>query len=200
MLAAPPRERSDAPEPRTETGTFRSGILGRVLDGLSWRLRSERAAGAPSTDDFYVLKVVRVADSAPEAMELTNDVALTPEPVATPARMDGTGESGFVVAFLTSDMDVDHFSFDVGAMRTITIACGSATSGSGVRGLSVQLIGPSDTVIAMETEAPPDGVLIQDAMPVGTGTHVIRLSKTGQDAEVTGNWVRCGIHLNDSAP
>jgi len=39
----------------------------------------------------------------------------------------------------------------------------------------------------------PDNVFVEDAALTAAGTYYVRLSKAGQDPEVTGDWVRCGI-------
>jgi hypothetical protein len=173
-----------------------SEIAPNVAPGM-YRIFVEHGGTAMGENDFYVLKVVQAADSREEMMDVTNGVALTPEPVMMMARPDASGESGFFVAHLSSDTDVDYFSFDVPMGRTISIACGSASSGSGVMGLEVRLTDAMDMMITSRTEAPPMDLLIENAMPRGgMGTHLVRLSKTGQDPEVTGDWVRCGVHLN----
>ena len=49
------------------------------------------------------------------------------------------------------------------------------------------------TVIDSATETATEAVAIEEADVGGAGTFLLRLTKGGQDAEVTGDWVRCGV-------
>ncbi len=162
------------------------------LDAGDYLLFVQAAAGA----DFYVLKSFRGGDNPPETMDATNGTAATAETIS----IDSTSMSGFVLAHLPTTAgvnDTDFFKFDVGAGLNVSVVCGSASSGSGVEGLSVTLFDSMTppTQIAMESETATQSAYIQDQAVSGAGTYVIQISKTGQSADVTGDWVRCGVHL-----
>jgi hypothetical protein len=78
------------------------------------------------------------------------------------------------------------------------VACGAARNGSGVQGLTVSVRNSSDTELRAGTETLTADLVVGDpANPIDittTGTYYVRLSKTGQAANVTGTWVRCGVH------
>lgn len=158
--------------------------------------------GTAGANDFYVLKSFRgTGDNPPEANEVTNNAIATPDPVAFAPNPDIADlRSGFVLAHL-GDGDVDHFAITVMGTEQVTISCGSLTLGSGVQGLEVVLLDalPGTMMRAMDTETATEGALIENAT-VPAGDYVVRLTKTGQDAEVTGDWVRCGFHLQPPAP
>ncbi len=149
--------------------------------------------------DFYVLKIFRGGDNPPEGDDTLNSVIATPDPISFTANPDIPGlRSGFVLAHL-GDADVDHFAITTLDGEQVTISCGSASLGSGVQGLTAELVDPTGTTThAMGTEG-ADGLLIED-VDVPAGDYVIRLTKTGQDPEVTGDYVRCGFHLQPPAP
>ncbi len=159
-------------------------------DYLLWIAHPGGGAGA---NDFYVAKVVRGTENTPEGSGANGTVAEAEALTLTMA--EGTmRRSGFVLAHLDAADDVDYFSFDVAAGETLSVACGSAEGGSGVEGLTVSVRDGDDASVASMTETAPDGVFIEDAGVTEAGTYYLRLSKTGQDAEVTGDWVRCGVH------
>ena len=143
------------------------------------------------TNPFYWLtSAIDQADNPLETMEATNGVATTPEPIAMMVADNGT--SGYVLAVpeRRRGLLLDHR-----AGQNLSVSCGSRSSGSGVIGLGVQLQtdagAPVSAGSATETEIA--GVTLTD-LPVAAGTYLLRLSQTIQDSEVTGNWVRCGIH------
>ena len=147
------------------------------------------SAGA---NDFYVLKSFLSADNPPETMEVTNGVVATPEPITLELDTTTMLRRGFVLATL-GDADTDFYSFDVMTGEAVSVFCGSRSSGSGVVGLQAAVLDSTGTTtVSMGTETEIAGASIRDAAAT-PGTYVLRLTKTSQDAEVTGNWVRCGI-------
>lgn len=185
---------------RIDQGAMQSELAPSLMPG-TYQIFVEHGTDAAGTNDFYVAKLF-LFDDNPLEMEAAagaNDTTATAE--ALTLMMNGAGgNSGFLLAHLTDVADVDHFSFAATADIQITVVCGSAENGSGVMGLEVQLLAPDGTTaIATMTEG-ATGLLIDSATPMGAGTHYVRLSKTGQSAEVTGDWVRCGVHLNPLEP
>jgi len=155
--------------------------------------------GAPGANGFYVLKAYRFGtDNDPETDDTANDDVSTPDALTV---MDDEGvRRGFILATL-GDGDTDHFSFELMDGEQINVFCGSATAGSGVQGLSATVLMADGTEVsgASGTETATDGIAIEE-VTAAAGTYVLRLTKTGQDAEVTGNWVRCGVAMAPPAP
>lgn len=161
-----------------------------------YRLFVEGGA-APGANGFYVLKAWRFAsDNDPEdaATDADNDLpagaqALTLAPVeGTP-----TTRRAFVLAQL-GDADVDHFSFEVMGTERVSVFCGSATAGSGVRGLSASVLDATGaSELSSATETATAAIAIRDLAVSAPGTYLLRLRKASQDPTVSGTWVRCGV-------
>ncbi|RZO55205.1 MAG: hypothetical protein EVA89_26400 [Sandaracinaceae bacterium] len=159
--------------------------------------------GAASSADFYVMKLFRGRiDNPPETMEATNGVAATPEPLSFEAIMDVPDAERAFIGATVGDGDTDFYSLEVtDASEVVSIFCGSRTAGSGVVDLQAALTDSTGTtVIEMATETATDGIAIQEASVSAAGTYLLRLTKGSQDAEVTGNWARCGVVVGPPAP
>ena len=151
--------------------------------------------GGAGTNDFYVAKVIQGMENPPEVTPDDNDTIATADTISQ-TMVEGTMQrSGFLLTHLSSPTDVDYYSFTVMGTEQVTLVCGSGSEGAGVTGLLAEIVDASDTVIAMETEMPPDGIALEDVMVSAEGTYYLKLTKTGQDAEVTGDFVRCGVHV-----
>ena len=173
--------------------------LSPSLDPGNYLLWLDHPGGTAGANDFYVLKVYAGAmENTLEAMEMANNTLAGAEALPLTDSM-GT-RSGFILAHLPTNADVDYFSIDVLAGEEVTFVCSSAAAGSGVRALRVELRDGTDTALAAMTEATPDGADILDRAVPSAGTYYLRLSKGSQDATVTGDWVRCGVHAEVPAP
>jgi hypothetical protein len=160
----------------------------------------DAGGGTAGANDHYVLKALLGEENPLEAetMAGANDTSATAEALTVTDNMGVL--RGYILATL-SPMDVDFFSFDVPAGREINVFCGAQSSGSGVRGLQLQLLGSDGTtVVGMGTETATEGAAIEDVAPMAAGTHYVRLSATSQDAMVAGNFVRCGVALVTPMP
>lgn len=158
--------------------------------------------GTAGAQDFYVFKSIRsTVENPPETMDATNGVALTAEPLTLEAVEDSPATDRAFIGATLGDGDTDFFSFEVtDATEVVSIFCGSLTAGSGVVGLEAALTDSTGvTVIAMETETAADGLAIEEQTVPSAGTYLLRLTKASQDAEVTGNWVRCGVLVGPPA-
>ena len=155
-----------------------------------YHLHVAHSGNAVGSNDFYVIKFNLYGDNPVETEDETNGVAGTAE--ALEASADGNATRYFILAQLSED-DVDYFSFDLAQGNNITVACGSASSGSGVQGLRAEIRDEDDQVIegANETD---EGLYIRNVQGQAAGTYYLRLTATGFDAEVTGRYVRCGVH------
>jgi cysteine-rich repeat protein len=156
-----------------------------------YHLWVERPAGATSgANDFYVIKYGISGDNPAETAEAANNEMAGAE--ALEAQSNEGGASYFVLATLAAD-DVDYYSFDLAAGNGITVACGSASSGSGVVGLRAEIRDSEDSVVRGADEADGD-LRMRDITGLAAGTYYLRLSATGQMDDVIGNWARCGVH------
>jgi hypothetical protein len=166
-----------------------------TLPAGSYLLWVDAGGGTAGANDHYVLKALLGQENPleNETMPNSNDTSAT----ATALTLaDDMGVArGFILATLPAS-DVDFFSFDVPAGRQIGVFCGAQSSGSGLRGLQVQLLGTDGTtVLGMGTETATQGAAITRVTPTAPGTHYVRLTASAQDAEVAGDWVRCGVAL-----
>ncbi len=153
--------------------------------------------GAAGSNDFYVLKATLGEGNTLETEVRgagTNDTLATAEAIALTDNGEGT-LNGFILSILETD-DVDYRSFDVAADQEVTIVCASARGGSGVQGLTASLHDDTDTLRpdATGVETATDAIRIVETSPPA-GTYYLRLEKTGQDADVIGDWARCGIFV-----
>jgi len=150
--------------------------------------------GTPGSNGFYVLKVWRFsADNDPETDDMANNDPTMAQPIALEDDMGV--RRGFILPRV-GDGDMDYFSFDVMGTEQLNVFCGSASAGSGVQGLTATVFdstGTTELVSASETAT--TDIAIRDFSAVSPGNYLLRITKTGQDAEVTGNWARCGIAL-----
>lgn len=154
--------------------------------------------------DFYVIKAIRSGDNPPETDDAANNDPTTPNIVTLDANPNAptgfTRRSGFLLAQL-GDSDTDYFSIDVIEGEHANVYCASRSAGSGVVDLTVTLMDSTGaTDLAHGTETATEGAFIEDFALSAAGTYLVRLTKASQDAEVTGDWVRCGIHLDAAAP
>lgn len=166
------------------------------LPAGSYRLWVEPPATALGANPFYVGYAQFFDENPVEAREVANNLAATPEPLVPQA--DGWS---FILATLGNG-DVDYFSFSVAAGQVVDYVCASRTLGSGVQGLAVSVTNSIGSVLATgsSVENDTEAATRINAAVTGAGTYLLRLAKSGQDPQVTGNWVRCGIHPHAPTP
>ncbi len=135
-------------------------------------------------------------------MDATNGIALTAEPLTLAPYEEFEGFDRAIIAPTLVEGDTDFFSFEVtDATEEVSIYCSSLTEGSGVIGLEAALTDATGvTVIAMDSETAADGAAIEEQVVPAAGTYLLRLTKTSQDPEVTGNWARCVVLVGPPAP
>jgi hypothetical protein len=173
-----------------------------AVDPGDYLLFVEHASTAAGANDFFVLKgYTGFMENPAETMEATNGTLAGAEALTQERDMDTMLNQGFILAQM-SETDVDYFSFDVADGEIIYVSCGSRSVGSGVMGLTAEVRDDTDTVVDMQLEDPSDGIFIDGSMstPPGAGTYYLRLTATGQDAEITGAFVRCGVSAGDPPP
>lgn len=158
-------------------------------DYLLWVKHPGTAAGS---NDFYAIKPLILTGNDPEVEP--NDSRATAELRALTARADQMDRANFVLANLP-DGDVDYFRLEPLGNETLTVVCGSATAGSGVQGLNVELQDDNGTVLAMASEPVDDLARITD-QTVTSSVVYVKVAKTGQDSMISGDYVRCGFFAN----
>jgi len=176
---------------RSTIGTGITGVQPSFATTGEIRIFVEAPSGAAGTNDHYVLKVF-TNDENPLEGAAPNETLATAEARALAPVMGGMGESSFVLARLPAG-DVDYFALEVMAGRRLSVACGSRRDGSGVLGLTAEVRNAMDMVLTSSTESATEDLFIDGFAVPAAGTYYIRLAGTGQDPEVTGDWVRCGI-------
>lgn len=202
-----------APQRMWVTNADGSEIIARIddvsmLDSMSPPLS---AAGeyqfwveAPSglgTNPFYVYKTFRtMGDNPPETPGEGNDLPATPEVLTQTPDPDIAGRRAAFILLDLPEADVDWLQVDVMTGEALTVVCGSRTSGSGIQDLRATVFDSTGvTEMATSTETATDVVLI-DGMTVSPGTYLVRVDRGAQSADVTGQWVRCGIIAAPPAP
>lgn len=136
-----------------------------------------------------------------EKDDVVNSVELTPEALT---KAQGT-QSFFVEGNLTAaPADLDYFSMIVPAGQVkASIACGAQRSGSGLRTFKVSLHKQDPMTKALTALAKGSGtetvsadLLVQDIAVTAGDTVVLKLEAGSQDALVTGDFYRCGVHFS----
>ncbi len=170
------------------------------LDPGTYQLFVDDPGGAAGANDFYVLKLALAAENPVEMMEVANDTLSTAEPLML---NDVTGMTGVQQGPILSHLgmgDTDHFSFTVADNMDVSLACGSAREGSGVHGLTVDLLDSTGTSLVSRTETLTDDLFVNNQHITTGGTYYLRLTEASQDATVTGDWVRCGVYVTPPSP
>ena len=152
----------------------------------------EHPGGQSGTNDFYSFLVYRRSDNDPELQDETNGTIEGAEPIVL--AQNGTLNSFFVLAHLP-DGDVDYFKVDLAANQRLTVVCRSRSAGSGIVDLTASVHTGDGEEVSSDVEDATRAYL-RDGNPGLTeaGPLYIKLSKAGQLEDVTGNFVRCGIH------
>ncbi len=154
------------------------------------------------TNDFYILVHTFGPGNPVEQKDTENNAAATAEELANQQK-DGLPKY-FVEGNLT-DKDVDHFSLSVenvpAAANQISVACAAQLDGSGIRGLSAELLDKDGKAFAFASESDKTALQVKaTALPSGAKKVVLKLSFDKQDAKVSGNFYRCGVHISEPQP
>jgi hypothetical protein len=151
-------------------------------------------------NDYYVFRHYNSdTDNTPEDEQgdNSNDTAATAELVGF-----NLG-SGYVLGYIDPDGDVDYFMFNADTDNILRLACGASRSGSGLEGATFAIHDSSDNEIQAETEgdsadvywASDNDFASMDSVALTPGEdYYLRVSATGQDANVSSNYYRCGLH------
>jgi hypothetical protein len=167
---------------------------------LLWVQHPATALGA---NDFYVVKpsvdLMDFGDVEAEPAGTTgvNDTLAAAQRITVAAAPGNAAVN--LGAFVTrlAPGDIDYFSFYARSTDTITLTCQGARSGSGLQGLTVSVRDPTDAEItgghAVETAAAD--LTLSGLTKPRAGMYYLRLTATGQDPTVTGDWAHCGLQL-----
>ena len=168
-------------------------------DYLLWM----NAPATTSTNDFYVYKVVQSSENPAETMDSTNGTLGTAEmPTWSPA-LPAASSHAYVLAQLP-DGDTDYFAVPgLVANQHVSVTCDGQCVGSGVRGLTVDLVDSLGNTIATATEntaaGAPFGAVISPTTITTAGNYYVRITKTSQASDVTSTFARCGFAVSTPA-
>lgn len=97
--------------------------------------------------------------------------------------------------------DVDQFEVETNALATVSVACGAARSGSGLKGFKISVLNGA-TVVGTATEAADEDLVLSDVVvPAGAAKLTLKFEAPGgQSATVTSDFYRCGVHFQPAAP
>lgn len=163
-------------------------------DYLVYVAHGGKSAGA---HDFYVLALGYGLGNPLAQQEPAND-----KPEGAEA-LTNVAKSGLPRWFTEGDLpgaaDVDHLSIDVSA-KTATArlvgTCVAQLMGSGLRGLTLDVLGTDGKVEASVTEPPGDALsLSQMTIPTGATKLVLKLSAKEQAPAIATSHYRCGFVL-----
>lgn len=162
------------------------------------------ASGASGTNPFYVAPLSTTeTENEQETDDVANDAstsAETPSPLTS-----GSQASYFVAGALPSPGDTDWWQVSADAGDAIALFCASWRIGSGVRDATFSVYDdPASAALQSEQEVEDDDVAWSDgvtgaSMPAVTasqsGPHYLRVDGTTYDAEVSGAFYLCGVHV-----
>lgn len=183
-----------------------STVLARVEDAVFFGLEPplegpgtyllwiEKAPALDGSNDFYGAFVLTgFPDDVVEKETASgeNDTIALADASDETVTLSGSPPSVFFRSHLPAG-DVDYIGFQVGSAVTVQVTCLAEQLGSGLRGLRVDLRDADDAVLASLTE--DGGGALSAALPAA-GRYYLRLSATGQDPEVVGDWLRCIVEI-----
>lgn len=161
--------------------------------GKTYYLYVVRADGPVGAWDFYSLTHSWGGGNPIELMDLANDTTVGSETLTAAKSAAGLAQYFVEGDLINQAKDVDIFNF-APAGKTMSVTCGALYSGSGLRDLTVEVLGEDGKVIAsgIETEKKLANV-DKFAVPQGAFKLYIRVTAT-QDAKVLSSFYRCGVH------
>ena len=150
-------------------------------------------------NDFWAARFIAQTDNPPEVEPNDNTATAKPltmnvDPNEPKRRM------GFVLGNLAAGDAADVFSFTTAvANSTATLVCGSARSGSGLIGFTVELQSTSTLQSETETQIATINWGMGGTRPAVTlataGTYYVRFTTQSRSATVLGTYYRCGLFV-----
>jgi hypothetical protein len=159
----------------------------------------QRPDGASAGDnDYYVLRFQNWEGDNPEETE-SNDTAGEADVI------DFDVDRGYIMGYIDSASDVDWFSFVAPTgSHNLSLACGSARSGSGVIDATFAVLDADETELQSETETDTADIwwadsenASDDQVSVAAGsTYYLRVSAADLSSTVSSNFYRCGLYVD----
>jgi len=166
-----------------------------VTKGGNYLLKVNHGGAEPDGQGPFYFVYESVSDGNPvETADATNTDPKTPEVL----KVSGTAGSYFVEGNLGVG-DLDHFKIATGGKPTISVACSSLRSGSGLAGFKATVYladGVTPVAKATATETATTDLFVDHVViPAGTTDLVVKLEGALPAGSVnTGTFYVCGIH------
>jgi hypothetical protein len=169
--------------------------------GRAYQLWVEHQGEATGPNDFYVARHYGAGSNPVEMYDAYNGDSLGAEALSLSDNADGTF-SFFIDGDITAaGVDMDHFAIEAaptGDLTKVSVACSAQRRGSGLRGLTFQLLDAEGVALpsAASTEGPDEDASLADIdIPAGARSLLLRVSAESQEPNVTSTFYRCGVHL-----
>jgi hypothetical protein len=160
----------------------------------------QHPGGLAGANDFYVINHRSGGSNPLEADDANNGTSDNAEVLVGQNNDDGS-TSYFIEGNIIDDgADVDVFMFDVpqAMADTVSVACGAQRSGSGLVAFKATLMDEQEASLsggtATETAAKDLGIS-QALVPAGNQLLYMQVEAGSQNATITSNFYRCGIHF-----
>lgn len=152
-------------------------------------------AGAGGANEHYVLKFTASAENTFEDDDDGNDTLAGAEILEQNAAPPFTS-AAFLLSRLDGADDIDYWRVTVDAGDGLQVVCGSRENGSGLQNMRIEVRDDADGFVAGADEREASGIVLDAeaiGIPAAGGDFYLRFSATGQDEDVSGNWIRCGV-------
>ena len=141
---------------------------------------------------FYAVNLVLAPDIPGEQDDAANDGLAGAQPLGLMAM----GRRRGVVRLTLPAGDVDHISFVAHEGEFVDVDCEGESAGSGVRGLSAEVLDGAEQVLGDGSETTLEQLRIVRAPVEESGEHFLRLSSnTLEDAQAAEPWLRCSVTI-----
>lgn len=169
----------------------------------------EHPGGGAGANDFYIAFHYPYDSNPLEQQEAANDDPATAEVIT--GQINETLYTYFIAGDLADENDVDHFvingtpgGFDP-ATWTVAISCAGERYGSGVRGLTAELLEAAAPYTAVTggqgTETASDSIYLPDiTVPAGQSQFIVKMSSDVPSSTVMGRFYMCGYHFVPPPP
>ena len=171
-----------------------------VTELTTYYLEVTRPDTTVGTNDFYFLRFYTKDSDNYEETEPNNGTMGT---AGTPTYTDDNGVHRYYVMGNSDATDTDYWQVTGQAGGHINLACRAARAGSGLDGMTVAIHDASDTELQVETEVDTQNVYwgtsssasMSEIASTTATNYYLKVTATGQDANVSSSFYRCGIHV-----
>jgi hypothetical protein len=165
------------------------------VDDATYRIQVSAGDKDIGSNAFYAIDLVLLHDNPHERTELDNDSVMAAEPVMLSG---GSNRRGLLLSRLPAK-DIDHYRFDAQAGDLVAINCEGESGGSGVRGLTAEVLTPMMASVVKGRELSPKPLYIKPTALEQAGTYYLKLTSETPVAEAMDDsvepWVRCAVLL-----